>query len=217
MTDDRSPVDALADRFWEGVLELNPTTATFYGDPRYADQLEDPSPEGRARTRELMERTVREAQAIPIDDLPTEERITRDMLEVIGALQIEEDDQGLHQLRVARFVEAGEAHQVGEDHRRHLALASGVRRLGLERTVASGDRRATAGAEARVSGEAGATAPTRHLDGRAADRAEPGAGLERPATGAAGHRRRVAPGIASPQARGLKRTTTDRGYFTACQ
>ncbi|MBA2700731.1 MAG: DUF885 domain-containing protein [Chloroflexi bacterium] len=100
MTDDRSPVDALADRFWEGVLELNPTTATFYGDPRYADQLEDPSPEGRARTRELMERTVREAQAIPIDDLPTEERITRDMLEVIGALQIEEDDQGLHQLRV---------------------------------------------------------------------------------------------------------------------
>ena len=32
--------------------------------------------------------------------LSTEERITRDMLQVIGELQIEEDDQGLHQLRV---------------------------------------------------------------------------------------------------------------------
>ena len=51
MTDDRSPVDALAERFWESYLELNPTTATFYGDHRYADRLEDPGPEGRARIR----------------------------------------------------------------------------------------------------------------------------------------------------------------------
>ncbi|MEJ7695767.1 MAG: DUF885 domain-containing protein [Candidatus Limnocylindrales bacterium] len=100
MTDDLSSVDALADRFWEGVLELNPTMATFYGDDRYADRLEDPSPDGRARTRALMERTASEARAIPTDGLSTEERITRDMLEVIGDLQVEEDDQGLHQLRV---------------------------------------------------------------------------------------------------------------------
>ena len=49
MTDQTSPVNELADRFWEGILELNPTTATFYGDTRYADRLEDPSPTGRAR------------------------------------------------------------------------------------------------------------------------------------------------------------------------
>ena len=100
MTDDRSAVDALADRFWEGVLELNPTTATFYGDERYAGRLEDPSPEGRAKARELMARTASEAAEIPIADLSTEERITRDMLQVIGELAVEEDDQGLHQLRV---------------------------------------------------------------------------------------------------------------------
>ena len=100
MTDDRSAVDALSDRFWESILELNPTTATFYGDARYADRLEDPSPDGRARTRELMERTAREAAEIPLDGLTTEERITRDMLQVIGELAVEEDDQGLHQLRV---------------------------------------------------------------------------------------------------------------------
>jgi uncharacterized protein (DUF885 family) len=101
MTDETvSPVDALSDRFWEGILELNPTTATFYGDSRYADRLEDPSPEGRAKARQLMETIAREAAAIPDEGLTTEERITRHMLQVIGELNIEEDDQGLHQLRV---------------------------------------------------------------------------------------------------------------------
>ena len=47
-----------------------------------------------------MERTAAEAAAIPVDGLSTEERITRDMLQVIGELRVEEDDQGLHQLRV---------------------------------------------------------------------------------------------------------------------
>jgi uncharacterized protein (DUF885 family) len=100
MTDDRSNVDALSERFWESILELDPTTATFYGDERYADRLEDPSPAGRAKVRELMARTAAEATAIAVEGLSTEERITRDMLRVIGELRVEEDDQGLHQLRV---------------------------------------------------------------------------------------------------------------------
>jgi len=95
-----TPVNDLAERFWEAVLELNPTTATLYGDERYADRLEDPSPAGRARVRALMERTAREAAEIDIDGLPTEDRITRDMLKVIAELQVEEDDLRLHQLRV---------------------------------------------------------------------------------------------------------------------
>jgi len=95
-----SPVDDLAERFWEAILELNPTTATFYGDDRYADRLEDPSPAGRAKTRELMVRTAAEARAIPVEGLSTEERITRDMLVVVAELSIEEDDQHLHELRV---------------------------------------------------------------------------------------------------------------------
>ncbi len=100
MTDQPSAVNDLAHRFWEGILELNPTTATFYGDSRYADRLEDPSPAGRARTREHMEHTAAAAAAIPVEALSTEERITRDMLQVIGELGVEEDDHGLHQLRV---------------------------------------------------------------------------------------------------------------------
>ena len=99
---DRSetPVDALSDRFWEAILELNPVTATVYGDERYDDRLDDPGPEGRAATRRLMEQTLAEIEAIPPDDLPTEERITRDMLRVVAELGIEEDDQQIHQLRV---------------------------------------------------------------------------------------------------------------------
>ena len=100
MSDPTTPVNDLADRFWEAVLELNPTTATLYGDERYADRLPDPSSEGRARTRALLERTAAEASDIEVTGLPTEDRITRDMLEVIAALGIEEDDQRLHELRV---------------------------------------------------------------------------------------------------------------------
>jgi uncharacterized protein (DUF885 family) len=95
-----SAVNELSDRFWEGILELNPTTATVYGDERYDDRLEDPSPAGRARARALMERTKAEAEAIPADGLSIEDRITRDMLIVVGELGIEEDEQGTHRLRV---------------------------------------------------------------------------------------------------------------------
>ena len=95
-----SRVDALSDRFWEAILELNPVTATVYGDERYDDRLDDPGPEGRAATRRLMEQTLAEIDAIPAEDLPTEERITRDMLRVVAELGIEEDDQKIHQLRV---------------------------------------------------------------------------------------------------------------------
>jgi len=97
---DAASVDALAERFWESILALNPTTATFYGDERYADRLDDPGPAGRAASRSLMERTAVEASAVPTDGLSTEDRITLDMLRVIADLHIEEDDQHLYQLRV---------------------------------------------------------------------------------------------------------------------
>src|SRR3954454_2625177 len=95
-----SAIDQLADRFWESILELNPTTATVYGDERYADRLEDPSPAGRARARRVMEETKAAAEAIPPDGLSVEERITRDVLIVIADQSIEEDDQGVHRLKV---------------------------------------------------------------------------------------------------------------------
>jgi len=85
-------VNAIADRFWEGLLRESPTTATVYGDERYDDRLEDPGPVGRAAARALRERTLAEIETIPSDGLPVEERITRDMLEVVCELGIEQAD-----------------------------------------------------------------------------------------------------------------------------
>jgi uncharacterized protein (DUF885 family) len=99
-TTSASPVDQLADQFWDDILELNPTTATVYGDERYNDRLEDPSPAGRAKTRALMVRTKAGAEAISPDGLPVEDRITRDMLIVIADQAIEQHDQGVHRLGV---------------------------------------------------------------------------------------------------------------------
>ncbi len=100
MTDHAAAVNALADRFWEAVLEQSPTTATSHGDERYDDRLEDPSPVGRAAARSLRERTLAEAAAIPAGLLPVEERITRDMLMVASRLGITSDDLRLDLLGV---------------------------------------------------------------------------------------------------------------------
>jgi uncharacterized protein (DUF885 family) len=93
-------VNDLADRFWEAILELNPTTATVYGDDRYDDRLEDPGPEGRSKARRLMEETLAEASAIDPSGLMVEDRITRDVIQVVCELQIEQDDQRIDELKV---------------------------------------------------------------------------------------------------------------------
>jgi uncharacterized protein (DUF885 family) len=94
-----SSVNELADRFWDETLELSPTTATMYGDDRYDDRLEDPGPAGRAKARALNERTIAAARAIPEKGLTVEERITRDMLIVVGELGLEQDEQRIELLR----------------------------------------------------------------------------------------------------------------------
>jgi uncharacterized protein (DUF885 family) len=100
VTNGSMAVNELADRFWESILELNPTLATQYGDERYGDRLEDPSAAGRARARRLLERTRDGVAAIPEDGLPVEDRITRDMLAVVAEVGLEEDDERIHELRV---------------------------------------------------------------------------------------------------------------------
>jgi len=94
-----SRIDEIATRLWEGSLRLSPTTATVYGDDRYDDQLDDPGPVGRAAVRTLFEDASREAQAIPEDGLPVEDRITRDMLRIIAAIVTEADDLAFHEIR----------------------------------------------------------------------------------------------------------------------
>jgi len=93
-------VDQLADGFWERFKELNPISATINGDSRYDDRLPDPSPEGRAKDRALAEDMRDRAAAIPDEGLSVEDRITRDVLRVIGELFIIQDDQRIDTLQV---------------------------------------------------------------------------------------------------------------------
>ncbi|MFH0751054.1 MAG: DUF885 domain-containing protein [Chloroflexota bacterium] len=85
-------VNAVADRFWDAFLALNPEIGTIYGDERYNDRLPDPSVAGRAAARTLRDGTLAELAAIPVDDLPVEERITHDMLRVVCELGNEAND-----------------------------------------------------------------------------------------------------------------------------
>ena len=94
-----SAVDQLADAFWDRFLELNPLTATMTGEDLYDDQLPDPGPEGRTRSRDLAIEVRNAALAIQEDGLSVEDRITRDMLAVVGELFVEADDLRLDTLQ----------------------------------------------------------------------------------------------------------------------
>ena len=94
-----SEVDQLAEAFWDRFLEVSPITATLYGDDRFDDVLPDPGPAGRAKGRELATWVTGAARAIAPDGLSVEERITRDMLAVLGDLFVEEDDMRLDTLQ----------------------------------------------------------------------------------------------------------------------
>jgi uncharacterized protein (DUF885 family) len=95
-----SAVDQLADGFWERFKELSPISATINGDTRYDHKLPDPSPAGRARRRQLAQDMRDAATAIPDEGLGVEDRITRDVLRVIGEIFLVQDDQRIDTLQV---------------------------------------------------------------------------------------------------------------------
>jgi uncharacterized protein (DUF885 family) len=95
-----SAVDQLADGFWERFKELQPISATINGDNRYDDRLPDTSTEGRARARAFADEMHDAAVAIPEAGLSVEDRITRDVLRVIGNIFAVQDDQRMDTLQV---------------------------------------------------------------------------------------------------------------------
>jgi len=95
-----SALDQLADGFWERFLELSPISATINGDTRYDDRLPDPGPKGRSERRQFAGDMRDAALAIPEDGLSVEDRITRDVLRVIGEIFLVQDDQRIDTLQV---------------------------------------------------------------------------------------------------------------------
>jgi uncharacterized protein (DUF885 family) len=83
-----SPVNELADRFWDWFLETQPLWATILGDERWNDRWDDPSPAGREQEMAGIHRLLAEADTVDTPDLDTNDRITLDMLRVVAKLRL---------------------------------------------------------------------------------------------------------------------------------
>jgi len=94
----QTPVNELADRFWEWFLETQPMWATFLGDERWSDRWDDPSPEGREREESSLRQLLTDADTVDAPDLETEDRITLDMLRVVANLRLAHFEQRIWQL-----------------------------------------------------------------------------------------------------------------------
>ncbi|MDQ3937535.1 MAG: DUF885 domain-containing protein [Chloroflexota bacterium] len=94
----RTPVEKLADRFWEWFLERQPIYATVLGDERHDDRLPDPSPEARAEEIIALRGFLTDAAGIARDDLPAEDVITLDMLEVVARIQLRQHEHRVHHI-----------------------------------------------------------------------------------------------------------------------
>ncbi|MGI8658273.1 MAG: DUF885 domain-containing protein [Candidatus Limnocylindria bacterium] len=93
-------VNDLADRFWEGVLEREPTWATLLGDERFNDRWPDIGPNGRADEEAAFRSVLDEARAIATDGLRPEEVITRDLLILVAENGLEALAQKQYQLAI---------------------------------------------------------------------------------------------------------------------
>jgi uncharacterized protein (DUF885 family) len=107
-------INALAERFWNGVLELSPISATVLGYEQGEDRLDDPGPEGRDKTKRLLSETLAGADAIEAQaaaeagwaaggaaqpSLPPEEAITLDILRVVCRTELEQQEQRIDRLK----------------------------------------------------------------------------------------------------------------------
>jgi uncharacterized protein (DUF885 family) len=81
---DADRAQALADRFWEELLEREPVFATAIGDERYDDRLPDIGEEGRARAETRNRGALDELATIDREDLDITLRTTMDVLEAIA-------------------------------------------------------------------------------------------------------------------------------------
>ena len=72
---------SLVDRYWEQLLELEPTIGTTIGDERYDDRLSDPSEAGRAASAAVHGAALQEAGKIDRSQVDSVMRGTLDILE----------------------------------------------------------------------------------------------------------------------------------------
>jgi uncharacterized protein (DUF885 family) len=106
-------VRALADRFWDGLLEVAPLLATFAGDERFDDVLPDPTERGRDAEERLCRRAQADASAIAGDGLDDADRATLDVVDAICSRLLARIEHRVDRLEVANHL-YGPATMLGE-------------------------------------------------------------------------------------------------------
>ncbi len=91
---------ALADRFWEELLEDSPLLGTMVGDERYDDRLPDLTEPGRARRHDRDRAALDELATIDRDALDADARTTLDVLETVATQELAELEHRLDRLQV---------------------------------------------------------------------------------------------------------------------
>jgi uncharacterized protein (DUF885 family) len=81
MTDSTVAAQELVERYWEGLLEIEPILGTWVGDERYDDRLPDPGEDGVARRKDFHDAALADLASIDRHDLDVEMRISLDVLE----------------------------------------------------------------------------------------------------------------------------------------
>ncbi len=73
-------LSALADRYWDLLLQASPTSATLLGEHRFDDRIEDPSREEESRLIAALDAVVAEATALHPAGLDATDAVTREVL-----------------------------------------------------------------------------------------------------------------------------------------
>jgi uncharacterized protein (DUF885 family) len=84
------PAAALVDRYWEGLLQLEPLIGTMVGDERFDDRLSDPGEAGRERRRSFQQGALDELAGIDRSGLDVTMRTTLDVMESIAQREVAE-------------------------------------------------------------------------------------------------------------------------------
>jgi uncharacterized protein (DUF885 family) len=95
MIDVNQDARALADRYWEELLDLEPLIGTMMGDERFDDRLSDPSEEGVAHRLEMNRRAITALSAIDRSTLDETARTTLAMMEAIARRLVAEAEYRL--------------------------------------------------------------------------------------------------------------------------
>ena len=103
----------LADRVWDGLLEIAPELGTAIGDERFDDRLGDPGPDGRARESSLLRGALDDLATLDRSALDESNRLTMDVLEAVANRFLAALDQRTDRLVVASHM-MGPSNTLGE-------------------------------------------------------------------------------------------------------